>query len=64
MPTEIAVALIGGAVTLIVALLELARRQNNKDHASNADKLDQVINKIDNVDSRLGSHIEWHAHKD
>ena len=64
MPTEVAVALIGGAVTLIVALLELARRQNNKDHASNADKLDQVINKIDNVDSRLGSHIEWHAHKD
>jgi hypothetical protein len=64
MPTEVVVALIGASVTLIVALIELTRRQNNKDHASNADKLDQVINKIDNVDSRLGSHIEWHAHKD
>ena len=64
MPTEVVVALIGASVTLIVTLLELTRRQNNKDHASNADKLDQVINKIDNVDSRLGSHIEWHAHKD
>ena len=64
MPTEVAVALIGGAVTLIVALLELARRQNNKDHASNADKLDRIAEKIDTVDSRLGNHIEWHAHKD
>jgi hypothetical protein len=64
METEVAVALIGGAVTLIVALLELARRQNNKDHASNADKLDRIADKIDTVDSRLGSHIEWHAHKD
>lgn len=64
MPTEVAVALIGGAVTLIVALLELARRQNNKDHASNADKLDRIADKIDTVDSRLGNHIEWHAHKD
>ena len=64
MPTEVAVALIGGAVTLIVALLELARRQNNKDHASNSDKLDRIADKIDTVDSRLGNHIEWHAHKD
>lgn len=64
METEIIVALIGGSVTLIVSLMELTRRQNNRDHASNAEKLDQVINKIDNVGSRLGSHIEWHAHKD
>ena len=64
MPTEIIVALIGASVTLIVTLLELARRQNNRDHASNADKLDRIADKIDTVDSRLGNHIEWHAHKD
>jgi hypothetical protein len=64
MQTEIIVALIGGSVTLIVSLMELTRRQNNRDHATNTEKLDQVISKIDNVDSRLGSHIEWHAHKD
>lgn len=64
METEVTVALIGGSVTLIVALLELARRQNNRDHASNADKLDRIADKIDTVDSRLGNHIEWHAHKD
>ena len=63
MDNEVIVALIGGAVTLLVALIEVTRRQNNRDHASNADKLDKVIDKIDAVDSRLGGHIEWHAHK-
>jgi len=64
MPNEIIVALIGASVTLIVTLVEVTRRQNNKDHASNADKLDAIADKIDTVDSRLGNHIEWHAHKD
>jgi hypothetical protein len=64
MPTEVVVALIGASVTLIVTLLELSRRQNNKDHASNTHKLDAIADKIDIVDSRLGNHIEWHAHKD
>ena len=61
---EIAVAVIGMATALVVALIETSRRQNNRDHASNADKLDSVITKIDQVDSRLGTHIDWHAHKD
>jgi hypothetical protein len=64
MPNEIIVALIGASVTLIVTLVELTRRQNNKDHASNADKLDRIADKIETIDSRLGNHIEWHAHKD
>ena len=64
MPTEVVVALIGASVTLIVTLLELTRRQNNKDHASNADKLDRIADQIETIDSRLGNHIEWHAHKD
>lgn len=64
MNPEIIVALIGASVTLIVTLIEVTRRQNNKDHASNADKLDRIAEKIDTVDSRLGAHIEWHAHKD
>jgi hypothetical protein len=61
---EIAVAVIGMVGTLIVALIETTRRQNNRDHATNSDKLDSVITKIDKVDSRLGTHIDWHAHKD
>ena len=64
MNSEVMVALIGGSVTLIVTLIELTRRQNNKDHASNADKLDRIADKIDNVDQRLVGHIDWHAHKE
>jgi len=64
METEIIVALIGASATLIVTLLERTRRQNNKDHASNSTKLDAIADKIDTVDSRLGAHFEWHAHKD
>jgi cellobiose-specific phosphotransferase system component IIB len=61
---EIAVAVIGMATALIVALIETTRRQNNRDHAINADKLDSVIEKIDKVDDRLGGHIDWHLKKD
>ena len=63
MANEIIVALIGGGVSILVALMEIARRQNNRDHASNADKLDRVIDKLDQVDTRVSGHIEWHAHK-
>lgn len=63
MPTEIIVALIGAAVSLLLGFMEFMRRQNNRDHAENSNKLDRVLDKIDHVDSRLSSHIEWHAHK-
>jgi hypothetical protein len=39
---EIAVALIGGGFTVIVALLEVTRRQNNRDHGENSRKLDYL----------------------
>jgi hypothetical protein len=61
---EIVVAVIGMTGALLVAMVETTRRQNNRDHASNSDKLDSVITKIDNVDNRLGNHIDWHAHKE
>lgn len=64
MNDQIIVALIGASVTLLVALIETTRRQNNKDHASNADKLDKINDKIDTLGSRIGDHLEWHAHKD
>lgn len=62
MSDPIVVSLIGGAVSLIVALLEWTRRQNNRDHATNAVKLDKVLDKIEKVDDRLSSHMDWHLH--
>lgn len=64
MSDQIVVALIGAAVTLLVTLIEMTRRQNNRDHANNADKLDRINDKIDTIGSRIGDHLEWHAHKD
>jgi hypothetical protein len=40
MSDEIVIALIGGGFSVIVALLELTRRQNNRDHDANGKKLD------------------------
>jgi uncharacterized FlaG/YvyC family protein len=63
MSNEITVALLGSATALILGFLEYMRRENNNDHASNSEKLDQVITKIDKVDSRVSDHIEWHLDK-
>ena len=42
MSEPVIVALIGGGFTVIVALLELTRRQNNRDHGENSRKLDYL----------------------
>ncbi len=42
MSNEIAVALIGGGFSIVVALLEVTRRQNNRDHGENSRKLDYL----------------------
>lgn len=64
MSTEVAVALIAGGFSVVVALLEFARRQNNRDHAYNSERLDHLISKVDRVDTKLDGHITWHAHRD
>ncbi len=38
----IVIALIAGGFSVIVALLELSRRQNNRDHGENSKKLDYL----------------------
>ena len=40
MSDPVLVALIGGGFSVVVALMEYTRRQNNKDHAINSGKLD------------------------
>jgi hypothetical protein len=71
METEIVIALIGGAVTIIVSLIEWTRRQNNKDHAQNASKLDRVLEATENlkdghirIENKIDKHINDHARGD
>jgi hypothetical protein len=53
----IAVVAPGG---VIVTLLERTRRENNRDHAKNAAKLDRVIEVAEETRDRLNDHIDWH----
>lgn len=59
----IAVAIIapGG---VLVTLIEKTRRENNRDHAKNAELLQKIDGKVDKIDERLDHHIEWHLDKD
>lgn len=42
MSDGIIIAIISGGFTVIVAMLELVRRQNNRDHRENGSKLDYL----------------------
>lgn len=65
MPTWLVIVLAvlapGGVITV---LIERTRRENNRDHARNSDLLHRIDKKVDRIDERLDSHIEWHAHHD
>lgn len=49
---------------VIVTLIERTRKENNRDHDRNSSLLRQIDGKVDGIDKRLDSHIEWHAHKE
>ena len=49
---------------IIVTLLERTRKENNRDHRTNMDLLEQIDVKVDNIDTRLDHHIEWHLDKE
>jgi hypothetical protein len=42
MSDQVLVALIGGGFTVLVGLIEVSRRQNNRDHGENSKKLDYL----------------------
>jgi hypothetical protein len=54
MSDVVAAALVTGGFSVVVAMLEWTRRQNNRDHGENSRKLDRIEGKID-------SHINDHA---
>lgn len=64
MPTWLVVVLAvlapGGVITV---LIERTRRENNRDHANNANLLRQIDRKVDKIDDRLFEHITHHDDK-
>jgi hypothetical protein len=53
-------AIVTAIATVVVALIERTRRENNRDHASNSEKLDKIGESVDRVAQRLDDHIDWH----
>lgn len=71
MASEIVVALIAGGFGLLGTLLEVLRRQNNRDHSLNASKLDRVLEATRHlkdghtrIENKIDTHINDHAKGD
>jgi hypothetical protein len=56
----IIVAIIGGP---LVVAIQLLRKENTEQHAEARVLLNQVVSKVDKVDSKLDGHIGWHLEK-
>lgn len=68
MSDAVLVSIIGGGFSVLVALLEMGRRQNNRDHGRNSERLDDLLinvqrleKKTDRYGDRLQNHIDQHA---
>jgi hypothetical protein len=48
----------------MVVVLNKLRSENTSQHAESRDLLQQVADKVDNVDTKLDEHIGWHKGKD
>lgn len=57
----IVVAIITGPA---VVVLQKLRKENSDQHAEGRALLNKVADKVDNVASKLDSHIGWHKGKD
>jgi hypothetical protein len=56
----ILVAIIGGP---IMVLMQVLRKENTTQHAEGRELLREVIQKVDNVGSKIDNHIGWHDGK-
>jgi hypothetical protein len=56
----ILVAIIGGP---IMVLMQILRKENTTQHAEGRELLRQVIDKVDNVGTKIDNHIGWHDGK-
>ncbi len=61
MSTPIIVALITGAFSVIVVLIQQSRRENKRDHGVVAESLRQVHKEVHRVGEKVDRHIEWHV---
>lgn len=68
MSDAVLTTLLAGGFSVLVALLEMTRRQNNRDHNTNATKLDvlavqqdEARRTLNRVEDKIDTHINDHA---
>ena len=53
-------AVVAGVASIIVAVIQQFRRENQADHAKVIDAIHRVSNTIERVEGKVDSHIDWH----
>lgn len=57
-------ALIGLVGTILTTLMMAFRKENRDDHATTIELIRTIGGNVDKIDSKLGSHIDWHLKGD
>ena len=61
MSTSVIVALITGAFSVLVVLIQMSRKENKRDHGHVEQALKQVSKEVQTVGKKVDRHINWHA---
>jgi hypothetical protein len=61
MSTSVIVALITGAFSVLVVLIQVSRKENKRDHGYVEQALKQVSKEVQTVGNKVDRHINWHA---
>ena len=64
MSDAVLVAVISGGFAVLVAMIEMSRRQNNRDHGATSAKLDSLLSGHERIESKIDTHINDHARGD
>lgn len=63
MDSGIIVAITAGVFSVLVALIQKARKENKTDHGMVYDSLQELKSDVRNVGDKLDNHIDWHLKK-
>lgn len=63
MEMGIAIAIITGVFSVLVALIQKTRKENKVDHNMVYDSIQELKEDVRGVGNKLDNHIDWHLKK-
>jgi hypothetical protein len=63
MDASIVGVIIAGIFSVLVALIQKARKENKEDHNMVYDSLQNLHDDVRSVNEKLDNHIDWHLNK-